>query len=446
MVRAQHLGEALERGEATWDDVDVAVTRIVATLLRFDDVLSQVPDRRVVGTAEHRALARDAAARSVVLLRNEPVDGTPVLPLSAGSTLAVIGRLGDTINLGDGGSSDVWDLDCHSVLDGLRTVAGAVAYDDGADVSRAAAIAAGADVAIVVVGYTFLDEGEQIGDAGSSFAPLFPPGDEPEVVERFEAMLAELPPTTTPARVSERPRYQVGDRSSLRLRDEDVALVRAVAAANPRTIVAIQSGSVVVMSEWVDAAPAVVQAWYGGSQAGPGLADVLFGVVNPSARLPFTIPVDEADLPPFDPDATSTRYDRWHGWWHLARTQRTPAFPFGFGLSYTTFELHDVEISIVGDEIVVSGVVDNTGNRDGTDVVQIYAQLPDPDAPARLVGFTRVAIAAAGVASFEVRIPLDRLAARDADAHAWRAATGRHRIVVARSAADPDAISCDIDL
>jgi beta-glucosidase len=446
MVRAQHLGEALERGDARWEDVDAAVSRIVGTLLRFDRVLSQVPDPHVVGTAEHRALAREAAARSVVLLRNEPVGGTPVLPLSGGGTLAVIGRLGDAINLGDGGSSDVWDLDCHTVLDGLRTAAGAVAYDDGADVPRAAAVAAEADTAIVVVGYTYRDEGEQIGDGGSSFAQLFPPGDEPEVVERFEAMLAGLPPTTTPARVLERSSYQVGDRNSLRLRDEDLVLVRAVTAANPRTIVAIQSGSVVVMSEWVDAAPAVVQAWYGGSQAGPGLADVLFGVVNPSARLPFTVPVDEADLPPFDRDATSTRYDRWHGWWHLARTQRTPAFPFGFGLSYTTFELDDVEVSVVGDEIVVSGAVENTGNSDGADVVQIYARLPDPDVPARLVGFTRVETPAAGAAGFDVRVPQDRLATRDSDAHAWCAATGRHRIVVARSAADPNAISCDIDL
>ena len=85
----------------------------------------------------------------------------------------------------------------------------------------------------------------------------------------------------------------------------------------------------------------MVQCWYGGGQAGPGLADVLFGAVNPSARLPFSVPVQEDDLPPFDRDATHVRYDRWHGWWHLERSGRTPAFPFGYGLSYTTFAWRD---------------------------------------------------------------------------------------------------------
>ena len=446
MVRAQHLAEALERGEATWADVDTAVDTNPRHLLRFDSVAvaGACPARRRqrrasgVGPRGRRAVGRALAQRTGRRRAR--------LPLPGGIAVALIGQLGDAINLGDGGSSDVWDLDCHTILEGLRTVVGTAAYDDGADAPHAAAVAAAKDAAIVVVGYTYLDEGEQIGDGGASLAQLFPPSDEPEVLQRFEAMLADLPPTTTPAHVSERPRYGVGDRSSLRLRDEDVALVRAVAAANPRTIVAIQSGSTVVMSEWVDAVPAVVQAWYGGSQAGPGLADVLLGVVNPSARLPFTIPADEADLPPFYPDATSFRYDRWHGWWHLSRTHRTPTFPFGFGLSYTTFELDHVEVKVNGEEIVVGGTVANTGDRDGADVVQVYVHLPDPDVPARLVGFARVDTPAAGAAHFDARIPLDRLATRDPEAHAWRAVAGRHQLVVARSAVDPNAISCDIDL
>ncbi len=134
MVRQQHLPGALERGDAAWDDVDRAVERIVATLLRFDDVLSAPPPpETVLGAPEHRELAREVAARSVVLLRNEPVDGVPVLPLATGDGLrvAVLGRLADTINLGDGGSSDVWDLECHTVLDGLRDVVDDVAHDDG---------------------------------------------------------------------------------------------------------------------------------------------------------------------------------------------------------------------------------------------------------------------------------------------------------------------------
>lgn len=449
MVRAQHMPGALERGEASWDDVDRAVERVIATLLRFDGVLSaSAASIDVLGCDEHRALAREAAARSVVLLRNEPVDGTPVLPLDPGARVAVLGRLAGMVNVGDGGSSDVWDLECRTVLDGLRDAFDHVTRDDGADRDRAAAVASEADIAVVVVGYTYLDEGEYIGAADPSLVDMFPPADEREVVDRFEAWLATLPDTTKPARLASREGgFAVGgDRDTLRLRDDDVALIRAVAAANPRTIVAIQAGSAVVVSDWIDEVPAVVQAWYGGAEAGPGLADVLLGTVNPSARLPFSVPVDEADLPPFDRDATSFRYDRWHGWWHLAHAGTTPAFPFGFGLSYTAFELDGITVSTDDDLIDVQGVVRNTGGRDGADVVQIYAELPVPDAPARLVGFARAEVPAGAATPFAVRIPLDRLATRDPDRHEWRQPAGRHLITVGRYVGDPSAAVAPVDL
>ena len=449
MVRSQHLADALERDSASWDDVHAAVQRIVSTLLRFDDVLSRPsPPRAILGAPDHRALAREVAARSVVLLRNEPVDGEPVLPLARSSRLALIGRLADTVNLGDSGSSDVWDLDCHTVLDGLRAAVGDVSHDDGSDLERAASVAEVADVAVVVVGYTYLDEGEYVAPADPSLNALFPATDEPEIVERFEAAVTALPHTRHPERLADRRQgFSVGgDRSSLRLLDADVALIRAVAAANPRTVVAIQAGSAVVMTEWVDAVPAVVQSWYGGCQAGPGLMDVLFGAVNPSARLPFSVPAEETDLPAFDRDATSFRYDRWHGWWHLRRTRRAPAFPFGWGLSYTTFALGAVEVSADGDAVVVEGTLRNTGDRDGANVVQVYAEPPDADAPARLVGFARVDVAAGAASAFSVRVPLDRLATRDAAAHAWRRPRGVHAITVARCATDPDGVTREVVL
>ena len=454
MVRAQHLPGALDRGEASWTDVDASVQRTIATLLRFDKVLSAPPPPiDVVGSPEHRALARDVAARSVVLLRNEPVHGTAVLPLrSDRGRIAVLGRLAATVNLGDGGSSDVWDLDCHTILDGLRAVASDIAGDiisyDGNDLSRSADVAKEAEVAIVVVGYTHEDEGEYIGATDPSLATLLPKADEPDVVERFQRMSTNLPTTTKPDRLAARERgfSTGGDRASLRLADRDVELIRAVAAANPRTVVVIQSGSAVVMTEWMDAVPAIAQAWYGGSHAGPGLADVLFGTVNPSGRLPFSIPFDETDLPHFDRDATTFRYDRWHGWWHLARTGTTPAFPFGFGLSYTEFALDAGEVGCSSGIITVRGEVRNTGDRDGADVIQVYAELPDADAPHRLIGFTRVEVASGATAPFEIAISVDRLATRNPERHEWTPATGRHHLTVARYATDPDAIGADIEL
>lgn len=449
MVRRQQLPDAAERGDVTWAEVDACVEHVVSTLLRFDDVLSAPgPAGDVLGAPEHRALAREVASRSVVLLRNETVEGEAVLPMDPGARVAVLGRLADTVNLGDAGSSDVWDLECRTILDGFRSAFAGVTHAGGEDVAHAASLAADADVAVVVAGYTYLDEGEYIGQVDPDLIALVPSEDEPEVAARYQDAIEALPPTTKPARIDSRPGGGFGtggDRVSLRLPEADVALIRAVAEANPRTVVVIQGGSAVIVSEWVDAVPAVVQAWYGGCEAGPGLADVLLGTVNPSARLPFTVPVDEADLPDFDRDATSFRYDLWHGWWHLARMGREPAFPFGFGLSYTTFALEDVNVALTEEGIEVEGAVANTGNRDGADVVQVYAEPADPDMPARLVGFARVEVAAGTREPFRILVPLARLERRDAETHSWTPAAGRHRIVVGRRALDPDGHHVDLD-
>jgi beta-glucosidase len=439
MVRASSLATALERGDASWDDVDAAVTRIVATLLRFDDILSAPPPpREVLGAAEHRALAREVAAGSAVVLANEPVDGARILPLDQGSTVALFGPLADRINLGDGGSSDVWDLECSTILHGLRGELDRVTHDDGSDLPRAVTAAGSADVAVVVVGYTYADEGEYIGATDSALASLFPEADEPDVVERYGARVAEQPQTTQPDRITERPKgfSRGGDRSSLRLGADDVALIRAVAAANPRTVVVIQAGSAVVVREWIDDVPAIVQSWYGGCEAGTGLADVLIGRVDASGRLPFSVPRDESDLPPFDREATSFRYDRWHGWWHLARNGTAAEFPFGFGLSFTTFEIGASDVGLDDAAVAVRAVVRNTGERDGTDVIQVYAERPDVDSPARLVGFRRIGVLAGGEAEVVIRVPLERLATRDAAQRRWQPASGPHRITVARHAGD----------
>jgi beta-glucosidase len=440
MVRARDLPAAFDQGTASWDDVDAAVARLVATLLRFDDVLSAPPPpRELLGAPEHRALAREVAAASVVLLRNDPVGGSAVLPLQRDRTVAVIGALADTVNLGDGGSSDVWDLDCTTVLDGLRDAIDRVEYDDGTDPARARWVASAADNAVVVVGYTYLDEGEFIGGTDPALMSLFPEADEPRVVDQYERHVAGVAPATKPPRHAERARgfSTGGDRSRLTLSDRDVALIRTVARANPSTVVVIQAGSAVIVDDWIGEVPALVQAWYGGCRAGPGLADVLLGLVDPRGRLPFSVPRREADLPAFDRDATSFSYDRWHGWWHLARTGSAPAFPFGFGLSYTAFELVDSAVEVTGDALEVKVTVRNTGDRDGDDVVQVYAELPDPQAPPRLVGFRRVGVPAGGESRATIRVPRDRLATRDAERHSWRAPSGSHRLVVSRHAGDP---------
>jgi beta-glucosidase len=388
----------------------------------------------------------------VLLLRNQSVGAEPVLPLDAATTssIAVIGELADQTNLGDGGSSDVYSLDNVTVLDGIRAAAGGeVAHDDGSDAERAAAVAGAADVAIVVVGYTADDEGEFIGDTGTDLSHLFPAADEPDVVEAFQASLEHSLPTVRPGHLRTRPGLgfsKGGDRESLRLRAGDEALIAAVAAANERTVVVIQAGSAVVVTDWHESVPAIVQAWYGGQQAGHGVADVLFGSVNPSARLPFTMAADESHLPDFDREADHAVYDHWHGWWRAEREGLQPAYPFGFGLSYTTFELGDCTATSAGDEIVITGSVANTGDRDGADVVQVYAAQPDSGRRRRLVGFQRVEIPAGGSAEVEVRVALDALATRNGGQKTWDAASGQFVLSVARNVTDPDARRLTIDL
>jgi beta-glucosidase len=455
MIRAGHLSGDLEGVDLTWAEVDRAVERVVATRNRFGDVLSgPPPDRSVLACSAHRALAREAAAKSVVLLRNEPVDGVPLLPLdpvalsassaSASASVALVGRLATEVNLGDGGSSDVWAPEVVTVADGFRSALPDVAFleDDGTDAGRAAALAATADLAVVAVGYTRADEGEFIGEfATSHLVDLFPGEDDPALVERFTESIATERSIEPPEHVARRPEpggFAVGgDRVSLHLHDDDVTLIRAVSVANPRTIVVLVAGSTVVISEWDLSVPAVVQSWYSGMEGGHGLADVLLGRVDATGRLPFSVPTKDSDLPDFEADATSFEYDAWHGYWHLARQGTPPAYPFGFGLSYTTFAYERSEIALVGGELRVRVNVRNTGLRRGTDVVQVYARRLGSDRPARLSGFARVDLEGGRVADVEVLVAPASLAERDVTTHAMVVRPGRYELRVAHHAADP---------
>ena len=222
----------------------------------------------------------------------------------------------------------------------------------------------------------------------------------PSLVERFTAEIATERTIQPPDHV-EAPEGGVGfavggDRRSLHLHDEDVALIRAVAAANPRTIVAVVAGSAVVISEWDIAVPAIVQSWYSGMEGGHGLADVLLGRVDAAGRLPFSVPASPSDLPGFDPDSTAYTYDAWHGYWHLARNNTAPAYAFGFGLSYTAFSLGAVEVAVAGAGVRINATLTNLGDRTGTDVVQFYGCRVGASRPERLVGFQRLEVGPGG--------------------------------------------------
>ncbi len=429
--RAMALGAAVADGTLDEADVDRAVTRIVATLIRFADRLRPAASPVELAAPAHRALAHESAVAGTVLLRNEGV--LPVDP-SRLSTVAVLGRLADVANLGDGGSSNVLQPDVVTPLRGLREAL------PGVDVRHAVddvAVAAGADLTMVVVGTTRDDEGEFIDAAGTAeLAALFPPPpeDPPPTDERSEG---DPPPTDVggsgpPERVRFAPG---GDRRSLRLSDGDEALIAAaVERADGPVVVAVMGGSAFVVP-WLDGVGAAMQIWYPGMLGGAALADIVTGAAEPGGRLPFAVPHDEGDLVDFDPDATAADYTLFHGHWHLERQGIEPHLPFGHGLGYTTFTVGSPELSAGGDELTVE--VANVGDRAGSTVVFAFGGLPGSahERPAkRLVGFRRIRLAAGGRALVPVPIDWRQLDVRLDGG--WHAEPGRYHLHIGQSSAE----------
>ena len=411
--RAEHLRDQLAAGETWWPMVMRAGTRIIAAQLR--SYASRIPDDPpldVMADAEARALARTVAARSMVLLKNEPVDGTPVLPLDPDSmgTIAVIGRLAPAPNMGDHGSSDVHPPSFVTPLDGLRArfPSSRIVHVESDDVSEACEAAASADVAIVLAGYDADDEGEYIG-SNTSLAPellsLFPPMTDDDRRAFDEAV-----------RSGTEGNSYGGDRASLSLRDVDEAIIRAVAATNPSTVVVLVASGAVITESWRPRVPALMMMWYAGMEGGHALAHVLTGEHNPTGRLPFAFPTSEAHLPSFDRDATVVTYDRFHGQRLLDRIGVAAAFPHGFGLSYTTFAIPVATVDAVGeDEVRLTVQVTNTGGRDGGHVVQVYGRTrTGPYAgESMLTGFAPVFARAGATVPVPVNVSLTPLAIWD---------------------------------
>ena len=446
--RMQHLPDAIASGDLAEADVDRLVEQLVATLLRFDDVLSRpAPPASVCASEPHRALAYEAAVKSIVLLKND-LGGAPLLPLAADRMrrIAVLGRLASTPNLGDRGSSNVVPPSVSTPRDALRDAlpAADIVEADGSDLDAAAAAARDADAVIVVVGCTFADEGEFISAQPELLMATAPPRP-PRPAEA-----ARPPREPRPAQPREqRAGFALGgDRRSLDLSDEDQELIRAAAAANPATVVVLMGGSAIMVEGWHEQAAAIVVLWYPGMEGGRALADILLGRASPSGRLPFAVPRDASHLPHFDPDAKEITYDLFHGQWLLDRDGHEPRYPFGFGLTYEApAMIHDVGATASGGEVVVSARIENAGDRDVTEVIQVYAGARESvlERPLwRLAAFARIDLPARSSAPLRLAVPYERLAVRDGGA--WRVEGGAYDIRVGRHAGDPDAAVVTVTL
>ncbi|MGH9589738.1 MAG: glycoside hydrolase family 3 C-terminal domain-containing protein, partial [Terracidiphilus sp.] len=299
---------------------------------------------------EDGAVARSIAEQSAVLLKNAGHQ-LPLHP-DAIHSIALIGPYAGAAMTGGGGSSHVKPIYTVTPIDGLRKRAPAsvtITYNDGADPAAAAALAARCDVAIVMVG-NHDSEGH--------------------------------------------------DRPTLSLPDNQDQLIDSVAAANPHVIVILKTGGPVLMP-WLNKVPAVLEAWYPGEEDGNAVADLLFGKADPSGKLTMTFPKSEGDTPAHTPqtypgvdgaaiysEGMEVGY-RWYDARHIE-----PLFPFGFGLSYTTFTLTHLTISpedAKGD-VHVGLTVTDTGPVAGAEVVQVYIADPGSasEPPHQLKGFAKV--------------------------------------------------------
>ncbi len=418
--RAMHLRRQLADGETSWEMVERAGVRLISAQLRSYAARAEGEyDPQRMASVESRALARKVGARAMVLLKNDPVDGSPVLPLEPGkiSSIAVIGRLALKGNMGDLGSSNVRPPSFVTPLDGIKAAfPGAQITVVGEDDPAAAAQAARkAQVAIVVAGFTERDEGEYVGSdtmTRTDLLALFPPP--PPGMENL--MAAPAGGENEGNVIMTSGDEYGGDRVSLTLRPVDEEIIRAVADANPRTVVSIVAAGAVLTEAWRQKVPAVLIMWYAGMEGGHALADVLTGVQNPSGRLPFSIPTSTEHLPFFDRKATAITYDRFHGQRLLDRLGAAPAFPHGFGLSYTTFTIDNALVSDVAEGgATVKATVTNTGKRDGQHVVQVYGRraLGPYAGELWLVGFAVASVPAGQAVPVEVPVSFTPLALWD---------------------------------
>ena len=237
------------------------------------------------------------------------------------------------------------------------------------------------------------------------------------------------------------------DLLDIRLPGRQDALIAAVCAANPRTIVVLQTGGPIEMP-WLSKAAAVLQAWYPGQEAGNAIADVIFGDVDPGGRLPQTFPTRIEDNPTRSQDPEiypgldgKVRYEEglFIGYRHYDKSGITPLFPFGHGLSYTTFAMTDLAATVHEHGVQVTATVTNTGNRSGSSVVQIYVSdtgAPVPRPARELKGFAKVSLEPGAASEISVTLSPRDFAWFNVEEHCWTRSAGQFGIAAGFSSAD----------
>jgi len=435
--------------------VNEAVLRLLRQKIRFAAVGKPgwyTP--QALASPDHRALAHQVAVESIVLLKNEPPaaqrmfpaqrrdlaslfsltrtnpmqynlrisDGQrigafegqnladPLLPLSLykHGKLAVIGRLAVHPNLGDRGSSMTRPADVVTPLEGIRAVVGdriEILFNEGLSPTEASDVARRCETVLIFTGFTDKEEGENMFSRG-------------------------------------------GDRQKLTIPESEMALILTIASMNPRTVVVLMGSGVTIMDTWKDYIPTILMAWYPGMEGGHAIAEILFGQANPSGKLPVVFPAAESQLPAFDNHSPAVEYGLYHGYRLLERKGQEPAFPFGFGLSYTTYSYGDLRIDkdvVAADGLLRASIqLTNSGLRAGAEVVQLYISCPGEaiERPLKeLKGFKRIHLNPGEKQTLEFELPIQNLAYYDEASSAWAVEPGVYALHIGSSSAEKDLLT-----
>lgn len=401
-TRVNAVIEAVREGELDEAVLDEAVRRILTIVCRA----AQTPKGVEFDAAAHHALARKIAANSMVLLKNNGV-----LPLEAPQHIAVIGRAAKEAYFQGGGSSHINPTQVDEPFDELQKAAAnaKLTYAEGYPkdehieqslIDEAVAVAQQAEIALLYI--------------------ALPPHKESESY----------------------------DRPDMELTAHQVALIQAVAAAQPNTVVILNNGSPVVMGDWIESVAAVLEAWMMGQAGGGAISDILFGRVNPSGKLAETYPQRLVDTPAylnFPGENGKVRYGEglYIGYRYFEAKDIPVLFPFGHGLSYTTFGYSNLRVSADTfndvDGLTVSVDITNTGQVAGQEIVQVYvhdhfARLPRPHK--ELKGFGKVSLQPGETKTVNCFLDSRAFAYYDPAYHMWITEDGQFDILVGASSAD----------
>jgi len=415
MYATQYFGDklvqAVEDGKVSEIKINESVKRILSEKIRFSFVgrnNSYSEDK--MGCKEHARLAREVSEKSTVLLKNDNI-----LPLNKTNIkkIVVVGRLAVTPNTGDlKGSSAVFPPYVITPLSGIKAVVGSdveVCYVDGKIPHQAQVISKDADAVIVIVGLTSLDEGEFITNGGNIG----------------------------------------GDRRNLGLHPDDEDLIEAISKANKNVIVCLQGGSTIIIEPWKNYAKAILMQWYPGMEGGAALANILLGDVNPSAKMPVTVPASATQLPYYDIEATSIVYDYYHGYFLADKEKYPVTYHFGFGMSYTTYNYSNVKTSESEDTIFVCVDVANAGMMAGDEVVQLYIGYKNSKVERHvkdLKGFTKIHLKPGECKTVSITLAIKDLAYYSEELSSWIVEDVNYIAMIGSSSDNMDLLTAEFSL